>query len=225
LAIKIPAAARFGAPIEVELAAPAATAIELFHDATSLGKVRGAKGKLTVNAALLGMGPARLFARTQPPAGQLPQSFAPQRIEIQSAAPLVNAQPPVDSNLARGIELEWGRGQSGVAQNTAVFTWLTDAGVPVQTPFTATAWFPIEREGTYQFQVRFNGQFALSVDGQPLFNKNTRFKEQHFIPVALQPGMHLLKIEGKSLQNANCDLRFGDTPVDFLEGQQFRHVR
>ena len=45
-----------------------------------------------------------------------------------------SATPPVSATLARGIELEWGRGQSAVAQSTAQLDWLAAAGVP---PFAA----------------------------------------------------------------------------------------
>ncbi len=220
----VPAKALLGETVQVELSATGAKSIELFHNAVSLGRIRGAQGKIAVDTSRLGLGPVRLTALATFPGGRPPVTFAPKSIAIEPPTPLRSATPPVSATLARGIELQWAGGKSGVAQSTAQLDWLAEAGVPNDAPFSGEAWFDVDRDDVYQFQLRFNGQFSLSVDGRELFSKDTRLKEQHFIPVALQSGQHLLKFQGKSIKAPNCDLRFGSTPVDFLEGQRFRHV-
>jgi hypothetical protein len=109
--------------------------------------------------------------------------------------------------------------------STSAVDGLAKIGVPANSPFAASSWFDVPRDGVYQFQLRFNGQFVLSVDGQELFNKNLKIKEQTYIPVALNAGLHLLEFSGTSAPKPPMlDLRFGDTPVDYLESQRFRHV-
>lgn len=219
-----PAKAIFGETLQVELSATGAKSIELFHNAVSLGRIRGAQGKIALETSQLGMGPVRLTALATVPGGRPPVAFAPKLIEIAPPVAHRSATPPVSATLARGIELQWPGGKSGVAQSTAQLDWLAEAGVPNDAPFTGDAWFNVDRDDVYQFQLRFNGQFSLSVDGRELFSKDTRLKEQHFIPVALKAGQHRLQLKGKSIKVPNCDLRFGSSPVDFLEGQNFRHV-
>lgn len=224
LEMKLPTTARYGETIAVNVAAEGAAGTELFHEATSLGNVRGAKGTIKIATDRLGMGPARLIARAKAAGGKPLSVSAHQVLNVEVPTNRINAKPPVSSQLARGILVSWGAGKSDVMLSTSALDCLAKIGVPANTAFTANSWFDVPRDGVYQFQLRFNGQFSLSVDGQELFNKTVKIKEQSYIPVALKSGLHLLEFKGTSAPKApTLDFRFGDTPVDYLESQRFRH--
>ncbi len=220
-----PERAQFGDSIEFELEFPGARGVELLHEATPIGQARGAKGRITVDSRTLGMGPARFFVNVRGTGGKSLFTAGPKTVEVAPPAMLVNRQPPVTEKLARGLQLEWG-GKSSVAMSALESDWLTKAGVPAATPYKVTAWFDVDQDDVYQFQLRFNGKLTLKVDGREAFSRDTaKFKEQFYAPLSLKAGLHLLEISGQSdAQPPRLDIRFGDTPVDFPDGERFRHV-
>lgn len=222
---KLPERATFGDTIACDVEFPRALQLELFHDAASLGKTRGAQGQFKIDTRQLGIGPARIIAEARSADGAVLYRSAAGTVEVAPPAPLVNRRTLVSDRLARGIEVTWQGGNESVALSAVEADWLAKTGVPAATPYSATAWFAVEQDDVYQFQLRFNGQLKLSVDGQgQLAESNAKPKELHYVPVALKAGRHLLEINGQS--NAKppaLDIRFGDTPVDYLSGEAFRH--
>lgn len=223
---KCPEQARFGESVEIELACAGAKGIELLHEATSLGRVRGGQGTISVDTQRLGMGPARLFVQVQGAGGKPILMSAPKMIEVTAPPTLVNSRPPASATLVRGMKLNW-KAESTTVMSSVEPDWLAQAGVPAGTPFTLTAWFDAVHSDVYQFQIRFNGKLTLKVDDREIFSRDSaKFKEQFYAPVSLKAGLHFLEITGQSdAQPPRCDLRFGDTPVDYLNGERFRHVK
>ncbi|MDZ4780011.1 MAG: TIGR03790 family protein [Planctomycetia bacterium] len=226
LAWTCPERAVFGEGVTIDAAFAGAVEIELYLDAHSIGKVRGDQGQIVVDTTRLGMGPARLSVEAHGPGGKAIARGADKLLKISQPAPLVNRRQPVTDRLLRGIEVTWKGGQESVALSALESDWLAKTGVPAATPYTASAWFEVSRDDVYQFQLRFNGELSLTVDGTPLLSqKKAKLKELFYAPVALKTGRHLLEITGQSdTKPPALDLRYGNTPVDYITGETFRHA-
>ena len=94
---------------------------------------------------------------------------------------------------------------------------------PAETDTVASAAADVAAEGVHQFQIRYTGDLKLAVDNQLLHDGKEGDYRQIFLPVALAPGLHRLRISAKAGGNLKLQLRYGGRGTQSLSGEHFRH--
>jgi hypothetical protein len=123
-------------------------------------------------------------------------------------------------------------------QETRSADWLQKAGVkpgeafgmegyfdvppPAQDTVAASA-AEVAAESVYQFQIRYTGNLKLAVDQRLLHEGSDGDHRQIFLPVALAPGLHRLRISAKGASDLKLQLRYGGRGTQSLDGERFRH--
>jgi hypothetical protein len=201
--------------------------------------MEGAEGKVEIDSRTLGTGPvtnfASAFSKSQPP------RFAhsrPLMVNIDPGRPLPAMKLPADATLIRGLLLKTASGQSVPVQETRSADWLQKAGVKAGEAFGIEGYFDVTApaantvaraaanvaaEGVHQFQIRYTGELKLAVDQRLLHHGKEGDYRQIFLPVALAPGQHRLRISAKSASDLKLEIRYGGQGTRSLDGERFRH--
>src|SRR5690606_15299038 len=116
--------------------------------------------------------------------------------------------------------------------------WLSKAGVKAGEAYGIDAYFDIprpargtiataaadvERNGLYQFQIWYTGDLKFAVDKKLLYSGKDGDFGQVYVPVALAPGLHRLRISGRAGDDVKLRIRFGGEGTRSLDGKTFRH--
>ena len=101
--------------------------------------------------------------------------------------------------------------------------WLDKAGVGTGDSFHLRGYFDVSKEGVYQFQVSFEGDVELKVDGQVLLNREVSDLQHHYVAVALATGWHHLEVRGTVMGTSQWTLEFGGKGTRSLNAQVFKH--
>jgi hypothetical protein len=174
-----------------------ATSIKLLHNGSQIAQVLGAGGLLDFSSALLGIG-----ATT-----------------VQPAA--TTALGPTEK-LGPGLELTVGGETPVVVKDTFDGGWLAKLIKGASQHFTLTAVIEVAKPDLYQMQLKTNTGASVQIDGLSIVTAvNDR---QMYAPVALQPGLHRLKVLGIAPQGAVMDIRFGAAGILHLAEPQWKHV-
>jgi hypothetical protein len=205
-------------PVELTARASSASAIPFFHNGREVARIAGGEGSVTLDPRILGQGPARIQAVAVAADGK--EIAAPYiSFRVVPPAPLPAAEPP--ARLANGLSvIPAGAGASVAAR--AEGDWLAKAGVQKGGDFAVEAWFRVDLDDVYQFQLRGPEKIRLFVDGEP--QTWPRGKSWWFAPVNLAKGAHKLRIEATDAGALKMDVRFGGPGSIKLEGARFQHA-
>ena len=208
-------------PIELKASAPGATGIAFFHNLRDLGRVQGPEGTITIDPRTLGQGPVRILAA----------AMYPESKETWAAPIVLNITPPkplAATALAAGQTLDAGfrvtpAGTPAVIVQESTGDWLAKAGVVRDGEFALEAWFEVESDDIFQFQLLGPEKLIVSVDGQSL--DWPRGKSWWYLPAPLAKGLHRVRIEGKADGEPRLDVRFGGAGTRRMTGATFKHAR
>ena len=100
---------------------------------------------------------------------------------------------------------------------------LTDAGVKKGQAFRLEGYFDVPKDDMYQFQVKFDGDLAIEVDGK-VFDVPAG-RQWKYLPVSLARGTHRFVAKGKA-KGLRMDIRFGGPGAFSLSEKRFgfRHI-
>lgn len=231
--------ARWDRPFRLTVTAAGMAGGVVIANAAAVGKFDGVKGQVKLDAQQLGSGPVILsstaFTESKPP--QIVQS-RPIVVQVSPGPPLAAIQLPSTETLARGLLLKTIGGKSVPVQETRSADWLQKSGVKPGEAFGIDAYFDVPApdestaaasaadvaaQGVHQFQIRYTGALKLAVDDRLLHDGTKGDYREIFLPVALAPGLHRLRISAKSANDLKLQIRYGGRGTRTLDGQQFRH--
>ena len=207
-------------PLELHAAAPGATGITFVHNLRPLGRIAGAEGKITIDPRLLGQGPVRILAVAAYPDKK--ETWATANLNIIAPKPIAASTLAAGQTLQPGIRVTPAGLPAAIAEN-ATGDWLAKAGVVRDGEFAVNAWFEVDRDDTYQFQLSGPEKLSITIDGKPL--DWPRGKAWWFVPAPLAKGLHHLRIEGKANGEPQLDIRFGSPGTRRIQGTTFRHAK
>jgi hypothetical protein len=201
---------------------------------------KGAEATVEFPARKFGSGPATaiVLAATSDKPPQFTSSI-PIRFEIRPSAPLSPLAEPKASQLKKGLMLKTASGKTATIDGQLSTETLRAAGAKPGEAFALEAYFEtpspaknsvaivaptVANEGVFQFQVRYTGDLKIAVDKSLLHDGRDGKFEQHFLPVALAPGMHRLRISGKAAADMKLEIRYGGLGTRPLDGDTFRQL-
>lgn len=212
---------RWGEPLKLSARSNGGGKIVILHNSGVLGQLEGESGTITIEPRTLGAGPVRLMAIALGSEGNQAIS-APVHIEIEPAKALP-ALTNAPAKMAPGLVLQLPNKKVVPVQTTLDQTWLESAGIRSNDPFVVQGFFDAPTEDIYQFQVWFNGQLDLRVDGVKLFEGADGNFTQKFVPVQLAKGYHRLTLSGKAGREVRLRVLFGGPGATSLTGTTFKH--
>ena len=198
-----------------------------------VGQFTEDQGEVQVPARDLGIGPVTFLAISN-----LPKSAVsvPLRMLVTANDPL----PALRSRpLVRGIRLQTASQKSVPVQETLAENWLKMAGVNPGEAFAMEGFFEVAplTKGTIasaaedvtsqdirQFQVRYTGSIKLTVDETTLHEGEAGDYGQVFLPIALAPGLHRLRVAGRAGSDVKLQIRYGGEGTQSINGNQFRQA-
>lgn len=214
-----------GQPLQLSVDAPGAEEIVVMHNTRQLGSVKGASGTLTVETKQLGLGPVRLVALAldEEPEVRERAISPPLEIDVRPGPSLPPAPRPAGS-LKPGLLLTLANGTARAITDTIKSDWLQAAGVKSQEAYTLSGYVDVPYDDVYQFHVAHLGSATIRVDDQIVHEASTPATwPMHYAPVALQPGLHRVEIQGKAAQPPRMELRFGGPGAWRAGEQNFQH--
>ncbi len=161
------------------------------------------------------------------------------RLQIQPDAPLPALAQPKPQQLVQGMLLKTADEEGKPIQETQASDWLQSAGVKPDEAFGIEGYFEVPppakntaavaaadvaAEGVQQFQVRYTGDLTVTVDSVLLHDGKDGKDEQVFLPVALAPGMHRLRIAGRAGSDLKLQVLYGGEGTRSIDGKRFRQI-
>ncbi len=215
-------------PFTVQL--PGAKKIGIFHNSRELASVEGPTGIIKIDTRRLGLGTVRLQAiGTIPIDGKKVTealvSSAPIELTIEPPARLKgkSVAPSRSEPITKGLKLTIEGGKSSIVKDMRKMKALTAAGVKKGQAFRLEGYFDVPKDDMYQFQVKFDGEMTIEVDGK-VFDVPTG-RQWKYLPVSLSRGTHRFVTRGKA-NSLRIDIRFGGPGAFSISEKRFgfRHV-
>ena len=228
---------RWDETLTLTIKAPGLAGGIVFANGHVIGNFKGEQGDIQVSARELGIGPISFLAvgisNDKPPKAT---TAKPVRLNIQANVPLPALKP---QSLARGIRLQTAGQKSVPVQETQSADWLRTAGVKPEEAFALEGFFDVSpaakntvaraaadlsSQCIRQFQVRYTGALKLTVDDVVLHEGKEGDDKQIFLPIALAPGLHRLRIAGRAGAEVKLQVRYGGEGTQSINGNQFRQL-
>jgi len=210
-----------GQPLTLQAAAPQAAAIELQHQGRVLGRIDGAEGKCTLDTRSLGLGLAKLGAVAFVAGADRPAAVSPVvRVRIVPPAALEPIGAPEGVELVKGISIRAADRPAKLAENSLGGGWLKDLGVQANAPIVVEGYFDVPADDLYQFQLRSPRPVQIAVDETAI--GSSADGHWKFLPVALKPGTHRLRVHVTGDGPPQLALRFGGPGAYSVGARQFR---
>lgn len=197
-------------PIVISVNAPGANEIAVIHGRRVVGAIRGSQGDVRIDPKELGYGPVALQALGLSGTQADEKAIGtPIRLRIMPPRPMAALRrisqgsrlTPVQLNL-RGKVLPIGSG-TGV-------DWLAKAGVKLNERFQLSGHVQAPEEDMYQFELQYQGECQVRVNGTTIFNQAAKTYQHMYVPVALQAGAHRVEIHGRLTKIPKFYLAFGN---------------
>ena len=231
---------RWGDSLVVNVKTPGLAGGVVFANGRVIGQFKGDQGSVKLDPRELGSGPVTMLAHgitaDEPP--RLPSS-SPLEIEIKPNVPLPALAQPKPDQLVQGIRLKTADGKSQPVHETRAPDWLQSAGVTPGKAFGIEGYFDVPppakttvavsaadvaAQGVRQFQVRYTGDLKLVVDQTVVHDGKAGNGEQIFLPIALAPGLHRLRIAGQAGAEVKLQIRYGGEGTRSIDGKHFRQL-
>ncbi len=200
-------------PLAITASATGANAISFRQHGREVARIAADEGTATLDPRTLGAGPVQLQPVALYEGGRevFGETLA---LRIVPPAPLPAQALVPGMTLAAGFHVAKAGSAPSIVQR-AEGDWATG-------DFAVDAWFSVDAEDVYQFQLHGPAQLRVLVDGQP--QDWPRGKEWWFLPVPLAKGLHRVQIVGKADAGAMLDVRFGGSGTARMDGGRFRHA-
>lgn len=224
--------ALWGQPFELQIAAPGAELVAIYHNKKRIASMRGASGTVSVDPKSLGLGPVTLEALALGSGGPSSHVLArPLQIEVYPGEPLPGFEPP--RNKSPGWVFESDSGARGVVNDFSSGDWIKKAGGGTNEGFRLRGALTITTQDVYQFHFQHRGHLTLKVDDRLLLDSDSAQKDQrgmNIVPVNLATGSHQVEIKLSPTPQTRLKMQFGPQTgfngagVRSIRGRQFWHT-
>ena len=187
-----------------------------------LGKLSTNKGRITIDAKRLGMGPVTLSVVGMD-ADNSRDYVTSKPIHFHVKPPHSAAPVSVSAaEMIRGIKLYRGDGSSAVLDKTVSLHWPTERGMTPGETYRMEGYTQVRKEDVHQVQVAADGKLELLFDGQLIYTKTDSNFDYNYIPISLRPGWHHLQIRGTLGTRARVYVAFGGPGAYAVGARQFQ---
>lgn len=224
--------ALWGKPFEVEVDAPGAALVALYHNKQRIASVRGGQGTLSIDPQQLGLGPVTLEALALGSGGPSEHVLTkPLQLNVVPGQPLAGETAPEKRDI--GWVFESDAGVRSVVTDFTSGDWFRNAGGKTNQGFQINGWMTIKAQDVYQFHIQHRGRLTLAVDGQLVLDADSSNKDQsgmNIVPVHLAAGSHRVEIKVTPTPETRLKLYFGSQEgfngpgVRSVQGRQFWHA-
>lgn len=211
----------FGKLVAIELESPGASNIQVMHLGREVAKVSGAKGRVEIDTAALGIGHVSLIAIANFGTSQEHARAIVANTEIFPPNTIPPATVKAGSKFEKGLAVSVKGSADVEVKDTYSADWLAKSGIENGESFVAQGYFCAEAD-LYQLQLRTNLEIKTEIDGVEVMAVDD--DAWHYAPAKLAAGRHLLRLTGKGASGAFCDLRFGAAGTAHPSEAKFSHV-
>jgi hypothetical protein len=231
--------ARWGESLKLSVAVPGLEGGMVVANGRVIGEFKGEQADVEVKPRQLGSGPVTLVALGVTKDKLARGSSSPVRLEIKPSVPLPSLEQPKQQQFIRGLRLKIARGEAVPVQETQAADWLIKAGVKPGDTFGIEGYFDVPpparntvaisaadvaAESVFQFQVRYTGELKVAVDKSLLHDGKDGKDQQIFLPVALAPGLHRVRITGRVGDDGKLQILYGGEGTRSIDGKRFRQL-
>lgn len=216
-----------GEELRIAARARGAGSITFVHNGKEIGKVENEEGVISIDSSVLGQGRAEIQAIGVAADGK--STFAVSRpvvVEVRSPVGMPSVALPVGARLSNGLNLTFGN-RSVALVDTTQPNWFKGTGIGSDEDFEVSGYFGAQTDDIHQFRVGHAGQLEFSVDGKRIYQGQTPYYQNQYLPVSLAKGTHHIEIRGKTDSGTPMfDLSFGgpEGGVQAVDGTRFQHV-
>jgi hypothetical protein len=209
-----------GAKVPFSVKLPGAKKIGIFHNSRELATVAGAAGIIKIDTCRLGLGTVNLRAvgTIETDGNTVSVASSPLQLTIEPPARLKGVKPPKGKPITKGLKLTTKGGKPFLVKDMRNMKALTDAGVKKGQAFRLEGYFDVPADDIYQFQVKFDGEMTIEVDGK-VFDVPAG-RQWKYLPVSLARGTHRFRAKGKA-NSLRIDIRFGGPGAFSLSEKRF----
>jgi len=221
--------ALWGKPFKLEVNAPGAALVVVYHNKRRVASLRGENGTLSIDPVELGLGPVTLEALALGAGGPSEHALAkPLHLDVAPGQPLRGRQPP--KNKSPGWIFETDDGARSVVKDLSKGNWIKKAGGGGDQGFCLSGSFDVPAQDVYQFHVQHRGHVTMTVDGHTVLDADSSKQSgMNIVPVHLERGSHRLELRIVPTPQTRLTLRFGPqvgfngAGVRSIRGRQFWH--
>jgi hypothetical protein len=205
--------------------APTARAINIVHNARTLGTVAGTEGTVTIDTRALGLGPVRLQATARLHGKTV--ASAPLAVTVlppPALPPLANVDT---GRFVEGLQVFLDDDPPVIVTDTKDAKWLANIHAGTPRRLKIAGYFETPEDDMYQFQFTGNSVTALRVDDQVLWQHASAEGgpvDWTLVPVHLQRGVHQVEFTGVTTRAPSWRVRYGGRGTKSLDGKRFKHV-
>ncbi len=213
-----------GAKVPISVKLPGAKKIAVFHNSRELAAVEGDASTVKtveIDTRRLGMGAVRLQAvgTIETDGKTVSVASAPIELTIEPPARLKGVEPPKSTPINPGLKLAVDGDNSFAVKDMRDGKALSAAGVKKGQTFELEGYFDVPTDDMYQFQVNFDGELAIEVDGKTLeVPAGAGWK---YLPISLARGTHRFVAKGKATKGLRIDIRFGGPGAFSISEKRF----
>ncbi len=181
-------------------------------------------GNMSVVGACLGQGPVTVVPVGKDAKGREVRGTPVQAMVVPPPA-LAPVKPPQGQRLADGLLLRvLGQPQKVLAKLDD--THFAELSATEERSFELEAWFSVDADGVYQFQLGGTARCYIDVVDSQSFQRELwrSAGTWRYIPVPLQKGLHRVRFGGTARKGSTLDLRFGGTGTQRLTAPRFKHI-
>jgi hypothetical protein len=213
---------RLGQEITIRGDSPTAAKMMLACQDEVLFTSEGAKAEWKLNTLRLGLGKVVLRVAAATAEGAIAFS---DNLELEILEPL--PIPPVGNGPLRGksgVAIRWNGGDWRPVKTTGDPGWFSASGAEPNKNFEIEGRFEAKDYELFQFHFGYEGNLQIELNNRKLHEGADSPFAFHFVPVALSPGIHHVRIKGTTSSGTpTLHLGFGGAGVRGLDMERFRH--
>lgn len=211
--------------VTIRVEAKGASSVSLMWNGQKIGSEDADTAEWEDAPSRFGFGPVSLYAIAS--FGDKTVRSKPVSIQVNAGEGL-RALSSTSAGLANGLSLTRKGSKPQFVRDTKSNDWLKSMALKSGDRFRVEGFFSVAKQDIYQFQLRTDAKFQLSVDGQMIHRprkSDPESAEWHYLPVVLQPGQHRFDANFTLGKSNSLPIRFGSTPVSPLDETTFKHAK
>ena len=198
--------------------------LRLRHQGRVLKDVDESKARFVVSGTQLGLGITELTVVGFVDGKETPVAFSRAvQVSVTKSAARKAVAVSADAKWKDGVTVRVAGGEPKLVEDTRPAGWLESLGIKSDQPFSVQGHFKVSAEGIYQFQLRSPRDVTILVDDQVLIR--SQVDRWRFVPLALQGGMHRLRVNVEGVGPPRLQLRFGGPGSTRIGSRHFRSLQ
>ena len=210
-------------PLAIRVRSPGAKEIAIVHGRRMVARITGERGEVQIDPRQLGFGPVTLQAVGL--SGAAPDRHIlgrPISLEVRPPRAIPARVRAARFAKSQPLRIRLASGQYVPIDKATDKDWLAKSGVELGKPFEISGHLSVPEEAVYQFEMEFVGQCEIAVDDIRLFSNASDVNQHYYVPVALEQGIHRVRIRGTLDKTPKFFLAFGHRGTSSISDARFK---